>query len=257
MYDTIKYKGGIDMTEEELYMAYQNYLLYQKELEGQRKWFEKYPLIKTGKLPREDFHDKFLPHLHEEASRNGLCIKLVNMVGSLDSVNENIVKLFENYEYICNNNPVTDGHNFQAYRRNYSLCSYIIADIRRFIDDMISICWCLSQREEVENILVDDIGRYLKSNFQYNDFEGFEDFLQLLNDLSNSYKHSTTNNMQMLIGRDEPCIYAFYARFNKNISNPEIFGVTVRELVAQFNEFYDYSFHLIEEKCKILDKEYK
>ncbi len=240
------------MTEEELRMAYQGYLLYEKEIEEQRKWFEKYPLVKTGKMPREDFHNKFLPHLPEEASHNGLLIKLMNMVGSLDSVNENIVKLAENYEYICNNNPMVDSHTFQAYRRNYSLCSYIVADIRRFIDDMISICWCLSQTEKVENIEVDDIGHYLSKKSKYNDFERFRGFLKLINDLANSYKHSTTNNVQMLIGRDEPCIFAFYARYNRNISNPEIFGVTVRELVDQFNEFYDYSFHLIEEKCKAL-----
>lgn len=237
------------MTVDEMQKAFVSYLMYQKELEVERKWFEKYPMINTGKLPREDFNDRFMPRLSEKAENYGFTIKLINMISSMDSVNENIVKLYDAYDYIRNNDPLLDSHTFSTYRKINSLCSYIIADIRRFMDDIISICWCLSQQKIVENIDIDCIGACTSEKPRYKEFEAFKPFFVLVNDLSNAYKHSSTNNMQILHGRDEPCIFALYACRNKNISQPELIGISIRELVEEFNKFYEFSFRLIEKKC--------
>ena len=40
------------------------------------------------------------------------------------------------------------------------------------------------------------------------------EFLRLLNDISNAYKHSFVNSELMLVGRDEPGVYALELKWN-------------------------------------------
>lgn len=50
----------------------------------------------------------------------------------------------------------------------------------------------------------------------------------------------------MIKGRDEASIYAFYSPQNKNFLHPHHKGVSLSNLVDQFNEFYKFSFEVIE-----------
>ena len=122
--------------------------------------------------------------------------------------------------------------------------------MKHFVDDIIAVCWVLKQSKIVENVEVASIGTYLKrynaGNHTFNDFDNFVGFFTLINDIENAYKHHIPNNMTMIKGRDEACIYAFYSPQNKNFLHPQLKGVSLSNLVDQFNEFYKFSFTVIE-----------
>lgn len=65
---------------------------YDEKVKQQKEWVEKYPLIKTGKVPIENFNFEFLPELSEKAKEYGFTILLIQLVAELDITNENIVE---------------------------------------------------------------------------------------------------------------------------------------------------------------------
>lgn len=228
------------------YDIYEDYL---QQLETEREWFQKYCLIETGKLPSESMNVKFLPKLSPKAEAFGLTAKMINMILSLDSANENIVEAYHIWELGKNIAPETLIFNTKLWRKRNSLNSYIIQEIRRFIDDAISICWVLSQQGTVQKIEIDSIGSYLKKRNVYKEFDDFYVFFTLVNNISNAYKHSFSNNMETRVGREEPYICALDSNRNKEVFAPYLIEVSLRELISDFNCFYHYTFNLIEKKC--------
>ena len=88
-------------------------------------------------------------------------------------------------------------------------------------------------------------------NKQY--FKDYHNYFSLINDLSNSYKHSFLNNYSFQIfGRDEACIPAIYAKYNKDLSNPNYYLVSVKQIVTEFNSF----FHFAMDALKKLSSDY-
>jgi hypothetical protein len=68
-------------------------------------------------------------------------------------------------------------------------------------------------------------------------------FLNLLNEVSNAYKHSFVNSDLMLIGRDEPGVYALSLKDNNLDKNkPKLHNIRFAELVTRFDAFYQAAF---------------
>lgn len=220
---------------------------YLVQLEKERQLFHKYTLIDTGKMPSENFNIKLAPRLTKKAQDYGFPLKIMNMICSLDETNRNIIRINQTWEMINSNSEEITVFNTMSLHIINSANAHIIHDIRRFIDDIISIHWILSQTEIVTEVKMCGLGPYLSdANRVYNPFDSFRDFLMLINDIENAYKHSIANNMSTLIGRDEPYIFALYSKNNKNFFHPQLIQVPLKELIVQFNKFYKTSFLLLE-----------
>ena len=94
----------------------------------------------------------------------------------------------------------------------------IIYHMRRVVVDMISIVWIQNQLESqqyVDKIEIDSIGRYLnKKNSDFKCFDECVEFLKIINSISNSYKHSVYQTVQILISREEPSFYVYGYKSN-------------------------------------------
>ena len=70
----------------------------------------------------------------------------------------------------------------------------IVFHLRRAVDDMISLVWMMNEWEhgkKVVKVEIDSIGKYLsKKNRKMRCFDRNVGFLNILNNISNSYKHS-------------------------------------------------------------------
>ena len=218
---------------------------YLEKIATERAWFYKYTLIQTGKTPSENFNCNILPQLSTKAVDYGFTVKLLNMISGLDITNENIVLVNDIWTMLQTNDSQTIVFNTYYWAKLNQLCAYIVYDIRHFVDQIIAMTWVLTQAEPFVNVKVDCIGAYLHDS-KFTLFDNHILFLQQLNDISNAYKHSISNDMASLIGRDEPCIFALDGNHNKNVFNPKVYGISLKDLVASFNSFYKDAFKILE-----------
>ena len=116
----------------------------------------------------------------------------------------------------------------------------IIYHMRRVVDDMISIVWIQNQMESQQNVVkieIDSIGRYL--NKKDSDFKCFDEcieFLNIINSISNSYKHSVFQTVQNLISQEEPSFYVYGYKSNdtNNMEGEYLYSQT--ELLEGFEK---------------------
>lgn len=71
--------------------------------------------------------------------------------------------------------------------------------------------------------------------------------LQLLNEVSNAFKHSFVQSDISLLGRDKPCVHALALDRNKLDAGIEFYSVSLRDLVGGFNAFYSAALSWLEE----------
>lgn len=116
----------------------------------------------------------------------------------------------------------------------------IIYHVRRAVDDMISIVWIQSQFENerfVEKIEIDSIGRYLsKKNTELKCYDVCIDFLNTINDVSNSYKHSVYQTVQTLISQEEPAFYVYAYKANDTKNEPQEYLYRQSELLEDLEK---------------------
>lgn len=220
---------------------------YQKQIEAEKELFNKYILIDTGKMPSENFHVKYLPMISKKAQDYGFLLKITNMICALDETNRNIIRVNQAWESFVTSDENSMIFNTLNCYTIESVNAHIIHDIRRFIDDVIAIHWILLQPGNVQNVAMKGLGTYLSdANKDYKVFDSFLPFLQMVNDIENAYKHSVSNNMSTLIGKDEPCIFALYSKHNKDFLNPKMIGISLNQLITGFNTFYKFALSEIE-----------
>lgn len=222
---------------------------HDEKVKQQKGWIEKYPLIKTGKVPIENFNDKVLPKLSKKAVDYGFQILLIQLVAELDITNENIVEYCDLWKEIRTKSGRFLIENSYLNFKESHLGKSIVHDLKHFADMMISIVWTLSQEDVVTKVEIDGIGKYLKNKKSLGCFSEYVDFLTVLNEMDNTQKHAVTDQMGMLIGRDEPCFHCIDSNHNKDIWHVGVKNVSVAQTIEQFNSFYKFSMDKISELC--------
>lgn len=218
---------------------------YLSEIEKEKRTLSNYPIIDTGKTPKENLNVNCLPLLSEDDQNSDLSLMYGSLLLTLDSTNELIVDYCDTWKLIARENSMVMIYNTYYYRKEFTIGAYIIADIRYFIDMIISLTWYLKNSRKCK-LAVSSIGEYVnKKDRKFDDYDQFIPFMKKTNDISNAYKHSVPNTIRNLIGKNEPCIFAKYSKKNKDIFHPELIEIALSEYINQFQEFFDYS------KCKI------
>lgn len=214
---------------------------YQSDLEKEKEELKHYPLIRTGKTPKENMNSNLFPQL--STIDEDLQIPFITLFGELDCTNEMIVNFCDAWKIMREDEILAKVYNTYYFTKSVKLGSYIIADIRHYIDMSIAITWYLWSGRKSSNIKIDSIGKYLsKKNDRFKEYDQFKSFMDLVNAISNAYKHSIPNLHQFnIVGRDEPCLFAFSSKNNKDIFHPQFLGVALSELIFEFNHYFNYS----------------
>ena len=220
---------------------------YLSTISKEKDLYSRYNLIETGKTPHENFNKHCIPTFPEEIDEQyGLTMILMRLITGLDSTNLNLVEVNELWERI--NTEYALIYNTFPYMRMWKLNSYIIHDIKYCIDMLISVIWWMMQEDRTKDIRIASIGDYLSGkDTDFSFFNDYKEFFVLINDIENAHKHSVPNATLGLVGREEPVIYALKAPYNKDIFSPELKGITLKQLVRGFNEFFHLSLQLIRE----------
>ncbi|MGF2412262.1 MAG: hypothetical protein ACQUYJ_08045, partial [Ferruginibacter sp.] len=81
-------------------------------------------------------------------------------------------------------------------------------------------------------------------------------FLKLLNDVSNSYKHSFIDyEAAFLFGRYEPTLNSARRKWNKSENHAELFENNLRDIVTGFTQFYNDSMIFIDKQNDVFFKQ--
>lgn len=116
----------------------------------------------------------------------------------------------------------------------------IIYHVRRAVDDMIAIAWIQKQFDNerfVAKIEIDSIGKYLnQKNIEFGIFDECIEFLEIINDVSNSYKHSVYQTTQVKISESEPSFYVYSYKANDNKNGAKEFLYSQSELMKDFQK---------------------
>jgi len=169
-------------------------------------------------------------------------IYLLNKIISQIFLDHNLfVKAFE-----------TEDHNFERINQNfYSELRFktetLIYWLRKTTDELIGLQYYLEyySDNEVEppSIKMESIGALLNCNckllLRHNNSK---EFLILLNEISNTYKHSFVNyESNFLIGRYEPTVNAIQMKYNKRENHPKLYEEYLRRVVHGFTKFFNDS----------------
>lgn len=226
----------------------QEKILKQKAYDTELK--KKNILIDTGILIHDNINMNKIPKISEALNEEyGFDIKFINLISGLSITNELICESNLLFDKIKNDFEEVLIFNSYSFIKLQKLNEYIVYDLKKYIDEVISITWLLKQKIYVEDIIINSIGEYFKKGktYGYNEYDKFEKLFHNLNDLDNAYKHSYTNNaVPPTIGIEKNYIVVYYSKYGKKIKNPDKIDIKLDELINLFNVFYKYSYQLIE-----------
>ena len=141
---------------------------------------------------------------------------------------------------------------------------HVMNDLRMIVDEMIALLYILEQREILGDypqvIDVDNIGVYLE--FSKNDdnesvifFNDYRDFLKLINDITNTYKHSFLNDHVLFLRQiNEPTVFALKTATSRkrnkfDIPNHKFIAVPLEKIIDGFNEMFVKYHVLLKDKA--------
>lgn len=222
---------------------------YIRKIENDKKAKENNILIENGYFIHENLNaGKMRFNSVFKNDRYGLTNAVFRILSSMNITNEKIVESNKLYKEIKENiNEVTLSNTYVFSKYN-NLNESIIHDIKGYCDTLITIVYLEKKKEFVKDVEIGSIGEYLRSSNADRIFKENEDFLDVINQLDSSYKHSFSNNMDpSRIGVYDNCIINYYSKYGKDIFNPVIISVKLDDIIKGFNEFLDAVENILKE----------
>lgn len=209
------------------------------------------------------YNGKFLPEKYINTEYNEFFIfnlKHYSIVNRMIYLNSKIKYLWKEWED-CSNEPTDNSdemtlvefalkHN--AWQENlinsYFSKEEFIACLRKVIDECLVLYCVAKNKYKKSGNPLESIGEYLEQKDRFKDFNQYIDFFELINNISNSYKHSIINCQFEIVNRSEPDFYVYCTKEDKTgqynyFVNP--IWVSLDYLIIQFNNFYSYFDNII------------
>lgn len=193
------------------------------------------PQINIGKRPEQHFNIVHMLPLPADTPFGNMFSKYMQILTRLDHANLLIRELFESY---TRGKGAVDG----SITHHLLLSEELVYWIRKTADELIALVHVLNERQSAgvypDRIKPDGIGPLLALKEIPTWAQPHCDFLRLLNDIANAYKHSFINSDAMLVGKDEPGIYALMLERNYLEKATTLHSIRVAELVVRFDAFF-------------------
>ncbi len=176
---------------------------------------------------------------------SNLNLKWIEIVQRIENVNDLLTDLFNDYLILkstLHTDPITDSiFKTPLYYKQKFLTEQIFYWIRKTIDEMISMIYVLEYEKENKSfpikIKIDCIGQLFHNpNFIREIQIQHKTLLVIINDISNTYKHSFLNSeVHSYIGELEPLVFS-YGFKNNNLEKDMIFSqYRVRYIINELN----------------------
>jgi len=195
--------------------------------------------IENGKSPDEPYNARLGFWLPPDSPYGNLTLKLMKLCERLDEANRRLRESWIFWDRA--RQPLLSVNALQRHVYANEQAVYLI---RRATDEIISLIWCLSEKEATgkypEQIKVDCIGAVMAkpSDQRLAPFRRHEVLFLQLNEIANAFKHSFVNSDLTVIGRDEPSVYALSLDRNRLSAGVQFHSIALRSLVDGFNAFY-------------------
>jgi hypothetical protein len=193
------------------------------------------PQINIGKQPEQHFNIVHMLPLPADTPFGNMALKYTQIVFRLDHANLLIREVFRSYVRAKTADDGTITHHLL-------LAEELVYWIRKTADELIALVHILNERQSAgaypDRINPDGIGPFLALKNIPAWAQPHCDFLRLLNEISNAYKHSFINSDAMLVGRDEPGVYALSLKRNDLEKATTLHNIRVTELVVRFDAFF-------------------
>lgn len=205
------------------------------------------PIVNNGKQPDEAYNASLSFWLPVDTPYGNFTLKLMKISGRIDDINRCIIESYAFWEVSRKNQMLP----LSIFERHVFATEKVVYHMRRTCDELISLIWCLSNWEELnewpQEIDTDDIFSALDSK-QNNPailtvFSIHSDMMHTLNNISNAFKHSFINTDLSLLGANEPCIHALGLKQNKLNSQAAFHNVSLPQLIIDFDKMYQDAFN--------------
>ncbi|UQB69458.1 hypothetical protein [Epilithonimonas zeae] len=205
-------------------------------------------------IPKIDFQKKYDWALHSENiirefPHSQYCnfdLKWLEIVQRIDNVNDLIKELFSDFillNLVIDPDPLQDGmRKTPLHYKQKFLTEQIFYWIRKTVDELISLIFVLEFLKQngnnyPEKINTDCIGKLIQTNDFIPDIKSKHlNFLVLINDISNAYKHSFHNSeTYSLIGINDPLAHAYGFKLN-NVNKEVLFTAhKIEDIINSLN----------------------
>ncbi len=195
--------------------------------------------IDTGKKPDEPTNIQIILPFPSETPFGNLALKYMKIISRLDEANR---KIAESYQFwrIARDESILSVNAFERHIYCYEEAIYMM---RRAADELVSLIYFMDyfKKEGIypDKIKIDCLGAVkLNQDKSIQPYTEHTDLINILNDISNAFKHSFINSDINVIGDIAPRINALGLRHN-NLSDKEVYyDVTFEDLIEKYNNFF-------------------
>jgi hypothetical protein len=199
------------------------------------------PTINIGGEYQEVLHTTQMISLPSQTSFGNFYLKWTKIISRLIRLNRMIREAYHLHSLaICSTQHFTPS---PIEELPYFL-EEIVYWLRKTADELIGLSFLCDAQicsgSLPNKVDVDSIGELLNGSHSVlqTQFVSHLDYLRLLNDISNAYKHSFINSDLNVMGRDEPVLFALTLQRNDLSKKEALVWFGLGEVVLSFNAFF-------------------
>jgi hypothetical protein len=218
-----------------------------------------YPILESLKKYKTHFNQEQFISLNADSDFGNLNLNYSQIVIRIECVNSQIIDLYHKF-YIEKHKRETEGfamYNLDESYLNIMVTEQIFYWLRKTTDEIISlISLCTdfkSNGKYPKKIKVSSIGEFLKLKTPFIEvIEENKDLLKLLNEISNTFKHSFINPQIMAYkGSEYPVVFAYNLHYNDLKNEAKFIQIELKKFLNDYDKFLLEIKNYIEENFKI------
>lgn len=202
-----------------------------------------YILIDIGMQPEEPLNVSLLLPLPANTPYGNFQLKWMDMISRLNEANRQIIISYENW-CAARTGSIEDSMKDVFNKHRFST-EYAVSGMRRVADELVTLVWCMHQLRDggeiPSRVRIDTIGLIFKHNYHGPDglFERHLNFIKLLNDLSNTFKHSFIQSDLARIGENEPLVLALNLERADLENESQFYAIKLSAFISDYNCFFN------------------
>lgn len=207
-----------------------------------------YPIIEVLKPHNEQLYDRHLLRLPADTPFGNISLKYLDIVQRSDFINDKIIKIYEYNKFLNDNGGKLTIDKATINTKVFPIYKALIEELffwfRKTADEFISILFYLKEVKTIGSyplkVKIDCIGGLLANKDKQSCYDDSQiHFLQILNDISNAYKHSFLNaQLSNILGSEFPVVYAAEHRLNDLYKHkPKYYSLDLKEVIDAYSDF--------------------